>query len=97
MLWDALFEQVNEALEQVAGEEPTLEEASRALDAMAAGSDVLRKYRQELALAQVKPATPPNCECQGGINPAPWEDDQHFIGRPCSKWPRHSGKMEAAL
>jgi hypothetical protein len=84
MLWDALFENVNEALEQVAGEEPTLEEASRALDAMAAGSDVLRKYRQELALAQVKSATPPHCECKGGLTPAPWEGERHQLGAPCS-------------
>jgi hypothetical protein len=84
MLWDALFEQVNEALEEVAGDEPTLEEASRALDAMAAGSDVLRKYRQELALASVKPATPPNCECSGGLVPAPWEGERHQLGAPCS-------------
>jgi hypothetical protein len=94
MLWDALFEQVNEALEQVAGESPTLEEASRALDAMAAGSDVLRKYRQELALAQVKPAVPPNCECQGGLVPAPWEGERHQLGAPCSVFPVHSEKME---
>jgi hypothetical protein len=94
MLWDALFKEITVALEEVAGDEPTLEEASRALDAMAAGCTVLREYRQELALSSVKPATPPNCECKGGLLPAPWEGERHQLGAPCSVFPVHSEKME---
>jgi hypothetical protein len=64
-----------------------------ALDHIGKAGETVRKER-EVRVLEAAAAKPPACECRGGLVAAPWEDDAHYLGRPCSKWPRHSGKME---
>jgi hypothetical protein len=58
-----------------------------ALDHVAKLGAFIRKEREVRVLEAAvtwKPATPPNCDCQGGLVPAPWEGERHQLGAPCS-------------